>query len=339
MEGVHTTTTTASAQGSSRRGDPSSVLSLPAGSIEPATSSLFSAGDLDFIVLQQHKMCVVDYALRNTNSCGGRDDTKIRRAVPTTTNLTSSSSSSSLSPGRRQRGASAQQSPRCQVQGCDADLKKGKDYHRRHRVCEMHSKATTVRGASGLEERFCQQCSRFHVLSEFDEGKRSCRRRLAGHNERRRKTQPVPLLASVSEDKRPRNAAPADRSLPQESGRSTGLATIENVYQLMQGMGNYISSSPASVNSVERVLSLLSNGLPLEQRVRPREHLVACRGGEQGPGHVDAMEPEGERSVPLHGKDGAGASQPAMESSRPLAPRCWDCNVDTLCRPVFPVLR
>ena len=31
---------------------------------------------------------------------------------------------------------------------------------------------------------------RFHILQEFDEGKRSCRRRLAGHNRRRRKTHP-----------------------------------------------------------------------------------------------------------------------------------------------------
>lgn len=30
-------------------------------------------------------------------------------------------------------------------------------------------------------------CCRFHELSEFDEFKRSCRRRLAGHNQRRRK--------------------------------------------------------------------------------------------------------------------------------------------------------
>ena len=29
---------------------------------------------------------------------------------------------------------------------------------------------------------------RFHAVSEFDESKRSCRRRLAGHNERRRKS-------------------------------------------------------------------------------------------------------------------------------------------------------
>jgi hypothetical protein len=31
--------------------------------------------------------------------------------------------------------------------------------------------------------------NRFQVLSEFDAVKRSCRRRLAGHNERRRKSQ------------------------------------------------------------------------------------------------------------------------------------------------------
>jgi hypothetical protein len=30
---------------------------------------------------------------------------------------------------------------------------------------------------------------RFHMLSEFDEGKRSCRKRLDGHNRRRRKPQ------------------------------------------------------------------------------------------------------------------------------------------------------
>ncbi|KAF7818967.1 protein STRUBBELIG-RECEPTOR FAMILY 2 [Senna tora] len=38
--------------------------------------------------------------------------------------------------------------------------------------------------------------SRFHQLSEFDQEKRSCRRRLAGHNERRRKPQPSSLLSS-----------------------------------------------------------------------------------------------------------------------------------------------
>ncbi|KDP24603.1 hypothetical protein JCGZ_25519 [Jatropha curcas] len=37
---------------------------------------------------------------------------------------------------------------------------------------------------------------RFHQLPEFDQGKRSCRRRLAGHNERRRKPPPGSVLSS-----------------------------------------------------------------------------------------------------------------------------------------------
>ncbi|CAK8541340.1 unnamed protein product [Lathyrus sativus] len=76
---------------------------------------------------------------------------------------------------------------RCQVDGCHVGLMNAKEYHRRHKVCEMHSKAPKV-VVMGLEQRFCQQCSRFHVVSEFDDSKRSCRRRLAGHNERRRKS-------------------------------------------------------------------------------------------------------------------------------------------------------
>ncbi|KAI6692857.1 hypothetical protein NL676_020567 [Syzygium grande] len=79
--------------------------------------------------------------------------------------------------------------PACQVEGCRADLSSSKDYHRRHKVCEMHSKASEAL-VGHVMQRFCQQCSRFHVLQEFDEGKRSCRRRLAGHNRRRRKTHP-----------------------------------------------------------------------------------------------------------------------------------------------------
>ncbi|XP_071674593.1 squamosa promoter-binding-like protein 6 [Lolium perenne] len=43
---------------------------------------------------------------------------------------------------------------------------------------------------------------RFHLLQEFDEGKRSCRRRLAGHNKRRRKTRPeIVVGGSPIEDK------------------------------------------------------------------------------------------------------------------------------------------
>lgn len=48
----------------------------------------------------------------------------------------------------------------CQVENCEADLSKVKDYHRRHKVCEMHSKATSAI-VGGILQRFCQQCSRY----------------------------------------------------------------------------------------------------------------------------------------------------------------------------------
>ncbi|KAL6844743.1 hypothetical protein ACP4OV_025402 [Aristida adscensionis] len=91
-------------------------------------------------------------------------------------------------------GPAAAQPPRCQVEGCGVDLSGVKPYYCRHKVCNMHSKAPRV-VVAGLEQRFCQQCSRFHQLPEFDQGKRSCRRRLAGHNERRRRPPAGPLTS------------------------------------------------------------------------------------------------------------------------------------------------
>ncbi|KAM7279463.1 hypothetical protein ACFE04_006597 [Oxalis oulophora] len=91
-------------------------------------------------------------------------------------------------PKRLRMGGLNSQVAYCQVHGCNKDLSASKEYHRRHKVCEIHSKTAKVI-VNGIEKRFCQQCSRFHVLAEFDDGKRSCRKRLAGHNERRRKPQ------------------------------------------------------------------------------------------------------------------------------------------------------
>ncbi|KAK8965556.1 Squamosa promoter-binding-like protein 17 [Platanthera guangdongensis] len=98
----------------------------------------------------------------------------------------SAAAGAASTPARRGRSQGAAQPPRCQVEGCIVDLSDAKAYYSRHKVCGMHSKSPLVI-VSGLEQRFCQQCSRFHLLPEFDQGKRSCRRKLAGHNERRRK--------------------------------------------------------------------------------------------------------------------------------------------------------
>ncbi|XWS63889.1 hypothetical protein CRYUN_Cryun06bG0140000 [Craigia yunnanensis] len=101
-------------------------------------------------------------------------------------------SSSSASFKRARAPGSGNQVPSCLVDGCTADLSKCRDYHRRHKVCEVHSKTPKVT-IRGHEQRFCQQCSRFHSLVEFDDRKRSCRKRLDGHNRRRRKPQPDSL--------------------------------------------------------------------------------------------------------------------------------------------------
>lgn len=47
----------------------------------------------------------------------------------------------------------------CQVEDCRADLSNAKDYHRRHKVCDMHSKASKAL-VGNVMQRFCQQCSR-----------------------------------------------------------------------------------------------------------------------------------------------------------------------------------
>ncbi|XP_027350574.1 teosinte glume architecture 1-like isoform X2 [Abrus precatorius] len=106
---------------------------------------------------------------------------------------TVSSPSGSSKRSRLQNGS---QNMCCSVDGCNSDLRDCREYHRRHRVCEKHSKTPVVL-VGGKQQRFCQQCSRFHSLGEFDEVKRSCRKRLDGHNRRRRKPQPPSLFMAA----------------------------------------------------------------------------------------------------------------------------------------------
>ncbi|XP_022157460.1 squamosa promoter-binding-like protein 8, partial [Momordica charantia] len=118
---------------------------------------------------------------------------------------------------------------RCQAEGCNADLSQAKHYHRRHKVCEFHSKASTVVTA-GLTQRFCQQCSRFHVLTEFDNGKRSCRKRLADHNRRRRKTTQQSNQGSP-------NSQPFETTSPTDAAaRSTVDSTSQSSWSVTMAM-------------------------------------------------------------------------------------------------------
>ena len=68
--------------------------------------------------------------------------------------------------GKRHRaGSPGSQVPMCQAEGCKADLSTAKHYHRRHKVCEFHSKAPTVI-VGAHTQRFCQQCSRYGLISD-----------------------------------------------------------------------------------------------------------------------------------------------------------------------------
>ncbi|KAL3700045.1 hypothetical protein R1sor_018067 [Riccia sorocarpa] len=120
------------------------------------------------------------------------------------------------------------QFPACQVDDCKADLSHAKDYHRRHKVCEMHAKAGKAL-VTRLMQRFCQQCSRFHPLTEFDEGKRSCRRRLAGHNRRRRKNHPDPAPV--------RGYNNGEETGPAKVAGLVGILSILNQLQAVSSVG------------------------------------------------------------------------------------------------------
>ncbi|CAN4091681.1 unnamed protein product [Withania somnifera] len=94
-----------------------------------------------------------------------------------------------IGPGKKRARtvrASAGTGARCQVPDCEADISELKGYHKRHRVC-LHCANATAVVLDGHNKRYCQQCGKFHILSDFDEGKRSCRRKLERHNNRRRR--------------------------------------------------------------------------------------------------------------------------------------------------------
>ncbi|XP_074564842.1 squamosa promoter-binding-like protein 15 [Curcuma longa] len=167
--------------------------------------------------------------------------------------------------------------PMCQVDDCRTDLSSAKDYHRRHKVCEVHSKTTKALVGNQMQ-RFCQQCSRFHLLSEFDEGKRSCRRRLAGHNRRRRKSQP--------EDSSSKLLPPKN----QENRISGNLDIVKLLAMLSPLKGNYhdkpsgISPPPDSDRLVQLIskLSASISGDPSERATPGGFDLNTCQDAPLG---------------------------------------------------------
>ncbi|PKU87595.1 Squamosa promoter-binding-like protein 15 [Dendrobium catenatum] len=168
---------------------------------------------------------------------------------------------------------SAASYPMCQVDDCKADLSNAKDYHRRHKVCELHSK--TAKALVGKQmQRFCQQCSRFHPLTEFDEGKRSCRRRLAGHNRRRRKTQPedastTNLVPGIQDGKASGSVDIVNllAILARLQGKPTSMSPLpdgDQLIQIINKIGSLPPTNPSSKTPVQRGFDLNVSQAPVQ---------------------------------------------------------------------------
>ncbi|CAL9083956.1 unnamed protein product, partial [Musa textilis] len=105
-----------------------------------------------------------------SRACGSSDSTqglKVGRKTYFEDVSSSSFPVAPLAPQKKGKGVAQvgklQQPPRCQVEGCSVDLTGAKAYNCRHKVCGVHSKSPKVMVA-GMEQRFCQQCSRSITL-------------------------------------------------------------------------------------------------------------------------------------------------------------------------------
>ncbi|KAJ6808869.1 squamosa promoter-binding-like protein 9 [Iris pallida] len=165
--------------------------------------------------------------------------------------------------GGRKRAKKAAAAPaaeiRCQVAGCGADIRELKGYHRRHRVCLRCASASSV-AIDGADRRYCQQCGKFHLLTDFDEDKRSCRRKLEKHNRRRRR-KPTDHISLVENEKGPQTDLLEDITRDGESTKEKELASkaVETVLsnkltgtkmllESENGHGSPICSLPRSQN-------------------------------------------------------------------------------------------
>lgn len=99
-------------------------------------------------------LSLIDLKLGTLADCKDAENIKVLKEKPVL-----SSVSPCLQRKRARKTSSHSQTAFCQVHGCNKDLSSSKDYHKRHKVCDVHSKTAKVI-VNGIEQRFCQQCSR-----------------------------------------------------------------------------------------------------------------------------------------------------------------------------------
>ncbi|CAH8253028.1 unnamed protein product [Arabidopsis lyrata] len=222
-------------------------------------SRRFEAKPVDVEVLRLgNEAQEFDLTLRNRSGEERGLDLNLGSGLTAVEDLTTTTTQNGRPSKKVRSGSPGGNYPMCQVDNCTEDLSHAKDYHRRHKVCEVHSKATKALVGKQMQ-RFCQQCSRFHLLSEFDEGKRSCRRRLAGHNRRRRKTtQPEEVASGV--------VVPGNRDNNNNTSTTNmDLMALLTALACAQGKNAVKPAGSPAVPDREQLLQILNkiNALPL----------------------------------------------------------------------------
>lgn len=194
-----------------------------------------------------------------------------------------------------------------QVEGCSGSLKNLKEYHQRYKICEHHLKVSSI-VVEGVRKRFCQQCGRFHDLSEFDGDKRSCRARL----QVRRLTPALRcrLLASA---------------VPRRHGRPEGKQRVlHRVYRQIWRPERLLYSASAQEDSILCSVCRAQRLCPLLQRHNARRRKKADTDSALKVA-VTSRKPSGSRrqSSSPTSRDGGGGSgtirAAARHSSRQIA--------------------
>ncbi|KAL4420831.1 hypothetical protein ABPG75_010487 [Micractinium tetrahymenae] len=211
-----------------------------------------------------------------------------------------SGQSSPPSVKRRSGGRRPATSVPCQVPGCGEELIDAEAFYRRYRVCKRHSREDAVQLATGLA-RFCQQCARFHDVSEFDEERRSCRTALAWHRKKRRSSGmrrskkegeeqqgeasagsgEAPLAGEAAADERQQRQQQAERHAPAQAQR--GLPGDPQLSALVGSSGGTLGrrssgatlGGPSSSQDRPAASSTSGSSIDAEAAGRPR-HVQAA---------------------------------------------------------------
>ncbi len=121
----------------------------------------------------------------------------------------------------------------------------------------------------GQTIRFCQQCGRFQLLTDFEGDRRSCRRKLDKHNERRRKAeaeQKARMMDSGSDSPGSTRGPKAQRVSPYRASMGGG------------GGGGYMAG-PAGGGDLGARLQALANDPMLRVSRWPAWAGLGCVGG------------------------------------------------------------